>query len=123
MTSPRMRRRKRPWERKIAIRPGPPEQMLLDDALDRFDGEWIVFRVRRADDETVNHEGIVLAHGGPEKPMREVAREIWSTEPDAHVLVRFCAGRPIRTGAEMRRVIEEYFETHDYDEWYDVWRR
>ncbi len=123
MASPRSRRRKRPWERKLPIRSGPPEPMLLDDALDRFDGEWIVFHILRPDDETVNHEGVVVAHGGPEKPMREIAASIWTGQPDVRLVVQYSTGRPIRTGAELRRAIDEYFETHDYDEWYDVWRR
>lgn len=121
--SPSRRRRKKPWERKIPIRPGPPEAMFLDDALERFIDEWIVFRITRPDDVHINHEGFVVAHGGPEGPMREVAKKIRSTEVDVRLTVTYCHGRPIRTGAEMVKAIEEYFETHDFDEWYDVYRR
>lgn len=121
--TPPRRRRKKPWERKIPIRPGPPELMFFDDALERFIDEWIVFRITRPEDWHGNHEGYVVARGGPEKPMREVARKIWSTEENVRLVVEYCCGRPIRTGEEMRRVTEEYFETHDFDEWSDVWGR
>ena len=119
---PRRRRRKKPWERKIPIRPGPPEPMLLDDALERFIDEWIVFRITRPDDVHINHEGFVVAHGGPEEPMREMAAKIWEADPGARIYVEYSTGRPIRTGEEMRRAIEEYFETHDFEEWHHVWR-
>jgi hypothetical protein len=97
--------------------------MFLDDALERFIDEWIVFRVTRPEDWHGNHEGFVVAHGGPEKPMQDIAAKIWSTEENVRLAVRYCHGRPIRTGAEMVKAIEEYFETHDLDEWYDVYRR
>ena len=36
--------------------------MFLDDALERFMDEWIVFRITRPDDWRGNHEGFVVAH-------------------------------------------------------------
>lgn len=97
--------------------------MFFDDALERFIDEWIVFRITRPEDWHGNHEGSVVAHGGPEKPMREIAAKIWSAEDNVRLALEYCCGRPIRTGAEMVRAIEEYFETHDYDESCDVWGR
>jgi hypothetical protein len=122
MMGRRRSRKKKPWERKIPVKSGPPEKMLLDDALERFIDEWIVFKITKPEDWTGNHEGFVIAHGGPEKPMLEIAEKIWTAEPGGRLVVEFCGGRPIRTGEEARRAIEEYFETHDYEEWLDVYR-
>ncbi len=118
-------RKKRPWERKIPIKPGPPEEMPIDDALERFIDEWIVFKITKPDDVNMDDVGVVVAHGGPEKPMREIARRIWTAEPEGRLLVEYCWGRRIRSGDELRRAIDahlEYLDSLDADEWADVWR-
>ena len=115
------RRRKRPWERKIPIRPGPPDTMLLDDALERFLDEWIVFKITRADDAGGNDEGVVVAHGGPEKPMQEIASRLLEDDQEAQVAVRYCSGRPFRTIEEARRALAAWTD-EDYQRWCDEWR-
>lgn len=115
------RRRKRPWERKIPIRPGPPDTMSLDDALERFLDEWIVFRISRADEVHQNYEGTVIAHGGPEKPMRKIAAKVREAAPEADVWVGYCSGRPIRSIEDVRRALAEWTD-EDFERWCDVWR-
>lgn len=118
----RRRGGKRPWERKIPVRPGPSEPMSLDDALERFIDQWLVFKITDPDDQALNHRGLVMGHGGPETAVREIARRVSQSDPSARLLIQYSTGRPIRTGQAARRAIEEYFLEHDFDDWYDVWR-
>ena len=118
----RKARRKRPWERKIPVKPGPSEPMLYDDAMEQFAFEWVVFVDLPSDVDRTNPRGFVVAHGGPEEPLREIWSGVLRDEPDARVRVTFATGRPIRNGRELRRAIDEYFETHNYEEWLDEWR-
>src|SRR5437867_7472028 len=101
------RRKKRPSELKHKIRPGPPEPMRLDDALDEFDGYWMVFRTIEPDEQG-NHLGIVVALGGPEEPMRKLYNDLAETEPRRNLRVRFCDGHYLRTGEEVRRALKEF---------------
>ena len=122
LSKSRRGRRKRPQDRKIPIKPGPPEEMLYDDALERFIDEWIVFKITKPDDWGFNEAGIVVAHGGPQKPMHEISKKVHEAEPGARTVVMYATGRRLRTREEVLRHIEEYFDTHDYDEWLHDYR-
>ena len=115
----RHRGRRRPWERKTAIQAGPTEPMLRDDALDQYAGEWIVFKILESDDRRLNHRGIVVAHGGPEAPMREIASRLFRDEPGVRVIVEYSHGRPFQSAEEFREAIHEYFSVHDLEDWLD----
>ena len=83
--------------------------------------EWIVFKITRADDAGGNYEGVVVARGGPEKPMQEIASRLLEDDQEAQVAVRYCSGRPFRTIDEARRALAAWTD-EDYERWCDVWR-
>ncbi len=96
--------------------------MTFDDAMERFCDEWIVFKVQPSDVRKSNPSGVVVAHGGPWEPMWEISSRVLREEPGARVKVDYSTGRPIRSGTDLGRVIREFFDTHDYEEWLDEWR-
>ena len=80
------------------------ESLSVDEANNRYEGEWILLLVTDQDQRRNTTRGCVLAHSTSEAQITRVIRRIRAKQPDA-LLHTFLAGRRVMTGEAARQYL------------------
>jgi len=80
------------------------ESLSIDEANNRYEGEWILLLMTDQDERRNTTRGCVLARGKSEVQITRAIRRIRSKQPDA-LLHTFVAGRRVMSGEAARQYL------------------
>ena len=98
-----------------------PETMTFEEAIERFDGQWLVLRVL-SEDETRRPVNVQVAARAADRTLAYEALHTLKAEEPAATFWVWEAVRHIRTGEQMRRLLEQVSEFFEGDPFDRPWR-
>jgi hypothetical protein len=87
------------------VPPVEAENLLMDEAIERYDGEWVLLRVTGRDESNSPSRGDLIGHGGKARLKRKLIEILSQPDHLPGPYYLFLAYPRIRNGAELPAIL------------------